>query len=113
MDKAKAYYLKQMEEHRDKINQYLIEKEYENYINEQIENTFKQGINLGIEQGKNEGIKQGISRGIQMQQEQNDKKTLNAIINLSKNLNIDYIQAMNLLELLKEDQDKYIELLKI
>lgn len=112
MDKGKVYYLKQMEEHRNKINQYLIEKEYENYINEQIENTFKQGINLGIEQGKNEGIKQGISRGIQKQQEQNDKKMLNAIINLSKNMNIDYIKAMDLLNIFKDEYDKYLELIK-
>ena len=41
-----------------------------------------------------------------------EKIRVEAIKNLSKNLNIDYIKAMDLLNIFKDEYDKYLELIK-
>ena len=88
-----------------------LKEQIEEGINRGIKQGIEQGIEQGIQQGITQGIQQGIERGIHMEREQNNKKMLDAIIHLSKNMNITYTKAMDILNISKDEQEKYLKLL--
>ena len=99
MERKRDEFLSIIDEQMRLYTEYTVALSRDLYLKEQIE----EGINCGI--------KQGIERGIHMEREQNNKKMLDAIIHLSKNMNITYTKAMDILNISKDEQEKYLKLL--
>ena len=99
MERKRDEFLSIIDEQMRLYTEYTVALSRDLYLKEQIE------------EGINRGIKQGIERGIHMEREQNNKKMLDAIIHLSKNMNITYTKAMDILNISKDEQEKYLKLL--
>ena len=99
MERKRDEFLSIIDEQMRLYTEYTVALSRDLYLKEQIE----EGINCGI--------KQGIERGIHMEREQNNNKMLDAIIHLSKNMNITYTKAMDILNISKDEQEKYLKLL--
>ena len=84
MDRKKDEFLRVIDEQWRLYSEYCKEKEREEYVKEQVEDAIRQG---------------------------KERTILDNIINLSKNMNIAYIQAMEALNLSKEEQEHYLKLL--
>ena len=86
MDRKKDEFLRVIDEQWKLYSEYCKEKEREEYVKEQVEDAIRQG---------------------------KERTLLDNIINLSKNMNIAYIQAMEALNLSKEEQEHYLRLLDV
>ena len=100
MDRKKEAVLRVIDGQGRLYSEYCKEKEREEYVKEQVEDALIQGKKEGLKEGMKEGIEQGKERTL-----------LDNIINLSKNMSIAYIQAMEALNLSKEEQEHYLKLL--
>ena len=86
MDRKKDEFLRVIDEQWRLYSEYCKEKEREEYVKEQVEDAIRQG---------------------------KERTILDNIINLSKNMNIAYIQAMEAFNLSKEEQEHYLRLLDV
>ena len=73
-----------------------------------VDNALKERESLGRQVGLQQGLEQGIQQGLQQGR---DKATVNSIQNLTKNLGINISEAMKLLGLSEQDQERYLMLL--
>ena len=72
------------------------------------EEAFEDGVQQGLERGIEQGIEQGIERGIERGIEQGeDRKAVTDILNLMDSLKCDEERAMELLKIPKDKWQEY------
>ena len=105
-------FIKTMDDYLSLVDEFVFKNAYTTYMNEQKEESYVKGYDCGIIKG----IKLGVLQASQYRQDiinkEIEKIKDEAIKNLSKNMNIDYIKAMDLLNIFKDEYDKYLELIK-
>ena len=70
-----------------------------------LEEGLEKGIEQGIEQGIDQGLEQGIEQGI-------EKNQLDNIVKLMKKLSLTEEEAMDMLDIAKENRIRYHDILK-
>lgn len=70
-----------------------------------LEEGLEKGIEQGIEQGLEQGLEQGIEQGI-------EKNQLDNIVKLMKKLSLTEEEAMDMLDIAKENRIRYHDILK-
>ena len=79
-------------------------------INEAIlERALEEGLEKGIEQGIEQGLEQGLEQGIEQGIEKNQ---LDNIVKLMKKLSLTEEEAMDMLDIAKENRIRYHDILK-
>ena len=77
----------------------------EQALEEGLEKGIEQGIEQGLEQGLEQGIEKGIEQGI-------EKNQLDNIVKLMKKLSLTEEEAMDMLDIAKENRIRYHDILK-
>ncbi len=78
-----------------------------------LERALEEGLEKGIEQGLEKGIEQGIEQGIEKGIEQGiEKNQLDNIVKLMKKLSLTEEEAMDMLDIAKENRIRYHDILK-
>ena len=101
----------------------ILEEEFDIAMNEDMEMEVRHMCNLskgveersirkGIIQGREEGLKEGREEGIKVGHKKGrEEEKLNSIRSLMKKLNLTLEQAMDVLDVLKSEQEKYAHML--
>lgn len=74
-----------------------------------LERALKEGLEKGIEQGIEQGLEQGLEQGIEQGIEKNQ---LDNIVKLMKKLSLTEEEAMDMLDIAKENRIRYHDILK-
>lgn len=78
-----------------------------------LERALEEGLEKGIEQGLEKGIEQGIEQGLEQGLEQGiEKNQLDNIVKLMKKLSLTEEEAMDMLDIAKENRIRYHDILK-
>lgn len=87
------------------ISEAILERALEEGLEKGIEQGLEKGIEQGIEQGLEQGIEKGIEQGI-------EKNQLDNIVKLMKKLSLTEEEAMDMLDIAKENRIRYHDILK-
>lgn len=74
-----------------------------------LERALEEGLEKGIEQGLEKGLEQGLEQGIEQGIEKNQ---LDNIVKLMKKLSLTEEEAMDMLDIAKENRIRYHDILK-
>ena len=91
------------------ISEAILERALEEGLEKGIEQGLEKGIEQGIEQGLEQGLEQGIEKGIEQGIEKNQ---LDNIVKLMKKLSLTEEEAMDMLDIAKENRIRYHDILK-
>lgn len=91
------------------ISEAILERALEEGLEKGIEQGLEKGIEQGIEQGLEQGLEQGIEKGIEQGIEKNQ---LDNIVKLMKKLSLTEEEAMDMLDIAKENRTRYQDILK-
>lgn len=87
------------------ISEAILERALEEGLEKGIEQGLEKGIEQGLEQGLEQGIEKGIEQGI-------EKNQLDNIVKLMKKLSLTEEEAMDMLDIAKENRIRYHDILK-
>lgn len=78
-----------------------------------LERALEEGLEKGIEQGIEQGLEKGIEQGLEQGLEQGiEKNQLDNIVKLMKKLSLTEEEAMDMLDIAKENRIRYHDILK-